>query len=137
MRDVAAELKSLRLYGMVSAWEEIAADSNAVGIQTSRWLIEHLLQAEHTDRHMRSISYQMHSARFPVHRDLAGFEFEQSKVDRSLVNELAGMSFTEPHSVLRASRSTVNGYAFTRRLIWSICWNRKRQPVRPVSWPLR
>jgi len=101
MRDVAAELKSLRLYGMMSAWEEIAADSNSVGMQTSRWLIEHLLQAEHTDRHMRSINYQMHSARFPLHRDLAGFEFEQSKVDRSLIDELAGMSFTEhAHNVV-------------------------------------
>lgn len=101
MRDVAAELKSLRLYGMVSAWEEVAADGNSVGMQTSRWLIEHLLQAEHTDRHMRSISYQMHSARFPVHRDLAGFEFEQSKVDRSLIDDLAGMSFTEQaHNVV-------------------------------------
>lgn len=101
MRDVAAELKSLRLYGMMSAWEEVAADGNSIGIQTSRWLIEHLLQAEHTDRHMRSISYQMHSAKFPVHRDLAGFEFEQSKVDRSLIDELAGMSFTEQaHNVV-------------------------------------
>lgn len=101
MRDVAADLKSLRLYGMMSAWEEVAADGNSVGMQTSRWLIEHLLQAEHTDRHMRSISYQMHSARFPVHRDLAGFEFEQSKVDRSLIDELAGMSFTEQaHNVV-------------------------------------
>jgi DNA replication protein DnaC len=101
MRDVAAELKSLRLYGMMGAWEEIAADGNSVGMQTSRWLIEHLLQAEHTDRHMRSISYQMHSARFPVHRDLAGFEFEQSKVDRSLIDDLAGMSFTEQaHNVV-------------------------------------
>lgn len=101
MRDVAAELKSLRLYGMVSAWEEVSADGNSVGMQTSRWLIEHLLQAEHTDRHMRSISYQMHSARFPVHRDLAGFEFEQSKVDRSLIDDLAGMSFTEQaHNVV-------------------------------------
>ncbi|HUW00585.1 MAG TPA: IS21-like element helper ATPase IstB [Gallionella sp.] len=101
MRDVAAELKSLRLYGMMSAWEEVAADSNSAGMQTSRWLIEHLLQAEHTDRHMRSISYQMHSARFPVHRDLAGFEFEQSKVDRGLIDELAGMSFTEQaHNVV-------------------------------------
>ena len=101
MRDVAAELKSLRLYGMMGAWEELAADSNSVGMQTSRWLIEHLLQAEHTDRHMRSISYQMHSARFPVHRDLAGFEFEQSKVDRSLIDDLAGMSFTEQaHNVV-------------------------------------
>ncbi len=101
MRDVAAELKSLRLYGMVSAWEEVAADGNSVGMQTSRWLIEHLLQAEHTDRHMRSISYQMHSARFPVHRDLAGFEFEQSKVDRSLIDDLASMAFTEQaHNVV-------------------------------------
>jgi DNA replication protein DnaC len=101
MRDVTAELKSLRLYGMMNAWEEVSADSNSVGMQTSRWLIEHLLQAEHTDRHMRSISYQMHTARFPVHRDLAGFEFEQSKVDRSLIDDLAGMSFTEQaHNVV-------------------------------------
>jgi DNA replication protein DnaC len=95
MRDVAAELKSLRLYGMAGAWEEVAADGNGVGVQTSRWLIEHLLQAEHTDRHMRSISYQMHAARFPVHRDLAGFDFEQSKVERGLIERLADLSFTD------------------------------------------
>ena len=101
MRDVAAELKSLRLYGMADAWEEVAANGDSVGMQTSRWLVEHLLQAEHTDRHMRSINYQMHSAKFPVHRDLAGFEFEQSKVDRNLIEELAGMSFTEQaHNVV-------------------------------------
>jgi DNA replication protein DnaC len=101
MRDITAELKSLRLYGMMSAWEEVAADVNSASIQTSRWLIEHLLQAEHTDRHMRSINYQMHAAKFPVHRDLAGFEFEQSKVDRSLIQELASLSFTEQaHNVV-------------------------------------
>jgi DNA replication protein DnaC len=100
MRDIAAELKGLRLYGMMGAWEEVA-EGNSTGIQTSRWLIEHLLQAEHTDRHMRSISYQMHSAKFPVHRDLAGFEFEQSKVDKSLIEELATLSFTEQaHNVV-------------------------------------
>jgi DNA replication protein DnaC len=57
--------------------------ADQAGMETSRWLIEHLLQSEHTDRAMRSISYQMHAARFPVHRDLAGFDFEQSKVDRN------------------------------------------------------
>ena len=45
MRDITAELKELRLYGMAGAWEEVAADENGVGVQTSRWLIEHLLQA--------------------------------------------------------------------------------------------
>ena len=101
MRDVAAELKELRLYGMAGAWEEVAADGNGVGVQTSRWLIEHLLQAEHTDRHMRSIRYQMHSAKFPVHRDLAGFDFGQSKVDKKLIDELASFAFTEEaHNVV-------------------------------------
>ncbi len=36
-----------------------------------------------------------------MHRDLAGFEFEQSKVDRSLIDDLAGMAFTEQaHNVV-------------------------------------
>jgi len=101
MRDVAAELKSLRLYGMVSAWEEVAAQGDSLGMQTSRWLIEHLLQAEQADRHIRSIDYQMHAARFPMHRDLAGFDFEQSKVDRELIHELANLAFTEQaHNVV-------------------------------------
>jgi hypothetical protein len=51
MRDVAAELKALRLHGMVAAWEEIVAQGNSAGLESSRWLIEHLLDAEHTDRH--------------------------------------------------------------------------------------
>jgi DNA replication protein DnaC len=95
MRDVAAELKALRLYGMVGAWEEIIAQATLAPVESSRWLIEHLLEAEHTDRVMRSISYQMHAAKFPVHRDLAGFDFEQSKVDHALIAELADLSFTE------------------------------------------
>ena len=50
---------------------------------------------------MRSIRYQMHTAKFPVHRDLAGFEFEHSKVDQGLIMELADLSFTEaPHNVV-------------------------------------
>ena len=101
MRDVATELKDLRLYGMVSAWEEVVAQGNTAAFQSSRWLIEHLLQAEHTDRAVRSISYQLHCAKFPVHRDLAGFEFAQSKVDEGLIRELSTLSFTEAaHNVV-------------------------------------
>jgi len=101
MRDVLTELKGLRLYGMAGAWEEIATNGDSAGLQTSRWLVEHLLQAEHADRHARSIQYQMHSARFPVHRDLAGFDFEASKVDLPLIEELATMAFTEQaHNVV-------------------------------------
>ncbi len=101
MRDVAVELKALRLYGMVGAWEEIMGQGGSATIESSRWLIEHLLDAEHTNRVMRSISHQMLSAKFPVHRDLAGFDFAHSKVDASLITELATLSFTEAaHNVV-------------------------------------
>jgi DNA replication protein DnaC len=101
MRDIAAELKSLRLYGMTSAWDEVAAQGDSAALQSARWLVEHLLQSEHTDRAMRSVNYQMHAARFPVHRDLAGFDFQQSRVDHALINELASFSFTEQaHNVV-------------------------------------
>lgn len=58
-------------------------------------LIEHLLQAETTDRAMRSVQYQMASARFPVHRDLASFDFAASVVDQKLIQQLATLEFTE------------------------------------------
>lgn len=101
MRDIAAEFKGLRLHGMAGAWEDFAAQGDSLTLQTSRRLIENLLQSEHTDRHMRSIGYQLHSAKFPVHRDLAGFDFEQAKVDQRLIMELADLSFTEEaHNVV-------------------------------------
>jgi DNA replication protein DnaC len=93
--DVLVELKSLRLHGMVGAWADLVEQGGNAGIETSRWLIEHLLQAEATDRAMRSVSHQMHTAKFPVHRDLAGFDFEVSPVDRKLVTTLATTAFTD------------------------------------------
>ena len=95
MRDFIAEFKELRLHGMAPPGMNLQANGSAAGLEASRWLIEHLLQSEHTDRAMRSIRNQMHAARFPVHRDLAGFDFEQSKVDRNLIQQLADLSFTE------------------------------------------
>ena len=101
MRDVTAEFKDLRLHGMAGAWEEFIAQGDSVTLQSSRRLIEHLLEAEHTDRHLRSIRYQLHSAKFPVHRDLAGFDFTQSKVDQGLIDELASLDFTaQAHNVV-------------------------------------
>ena len=95
MRDLALELKQLRLHGMVGAWTDLMEQGHSVGLETSRWLLEHLLQAEHTDRAMRSVSHQMHTAKFPVHRDLAGFDFAASPVDQRLIEQLAELSFTE------------------------------------------
>ena len=98
MRDITTELKELRLHGMAQAWDELTTtqgQSTDVGVQTSRWLIEHLLQAEHMQRALASVRHQMKAARFPLHRDLAGFDFEGTKVDKKLVNQLSTLDFTD------------------------------------------
>jgi len=94
MRDVAKELKELRLHGMASAWTDLAAQGTP-STEASKWLIEHLLQAENTDRGIRSIRHQMHAAKFPVHRDLARFDFTSSKVEQAFVEKLATLTFTD------------------------------------------
>lgn len=101
MRDLGVELKQLRLHGMAGAWADLVEQGCHPGFETSRWLVEHLLQAETTDRALRSVSHQMHAARFPVHRDLAGFDFGVSPVDRKLVLQLAETDFTDAtHNVV-------------------------------------
>lgn len=43
----------------------------------------------------------MRIARFPLHRDLAGFDFESSPVERRLVSQLSDLAFTEAaHNVV-------------------------------------
>ncbi len=95
MRELTVELKQLRLHGMASAWADLVEQGTNAALESACWLIEHLLQAEATDRALRSVSHQMHAARFPVHRDLAGFDFAVSPVDHKLVLQLADLSFTD------------------------------------------
>jgi len=99
--DIKVNLKSLRLYGMVMAWEELTQNGETTRVESSKWLIEHLLDAEGTNREMRSISHQMKSARFPLHRDLAGFDFAASSVDKALITKLSDLAFTDDaHNVV-------------------------------------
>ena len=54
-----------------------------------------------TERAIRSVGHQMSSGKFSAHRDLAGFEFEISPVNRKLLLQLAETTFTEAaHNVV-------------------------------------
>ena len=87
-------LKSLRLHGMVAAWEDLIAEGEST-LASSKWLIDHLIEAEETDRAMRSVRHQLSAAKLPIHRDLSGFDFNASKVDEGLVRKLATLEFTD------------------------------------------
>ncbi len=95
MTDLVAELKRLRLYGMATCYAETVEQGSTGGLTTYELLLTQLVHAESTDRALRSIRYQMHSARFPIHRDLAGFDFEPSKVDRRQITGFATTAFTD------------------------------------------
>jgi DNA replication protein DnaC len=95
MSEISSEFKALRLHGMASAWNDLVDHGGEVRVQPSLWLIEHLLQTERAERTVRTINHQMKVARFPVHRDLAGFDFTHSCVERPQIEELADLGFTE------------------------------------------
>ena len=95
MTDLTAALKTLRLYGMAGCYADWIEQGSTGGLTTSEALLTQLVEAETTDRALRSIRYQMHVARFPIHRDLAGFDFDQAKVDRRQIDRFATTAFTE------------------------------------------
>ena len=98
--SIVTDFKALSLHGMASTWVDLVEQNNGE-LEASRWLVEQMLRAETTERATRSVGHQMASAKFPVHRDLAGFDFEASPVDRKLVMQLAETTFTEAaHNVV-------------------------------------
>ena len=100
MRDVASELKALRLHGMAAAWAELESQDHEA-LEAAVAVFEQLLQAEEVDRAVRAVRYQMSAARLPTHRDLAGFDFTCSPVDRRLVLQLAECGFAQQaHNVV-------------------------------------
>lgn len=94
MPDITSQLKALKLHGMAECYAEIQAQNPEL-MTSVAVILRQLLEAEVMDRSIRTIRYQMGSARFPIHRDFSGFDFGQSIVDQSLINKLATMKFTD------------------------------------------
>ena len=85
--DLPLRMQQLKLHGMASQWPELLAKMRLHAMDPEHWMAE-LLQAESAERQVRAQANQMKAARFPVHRDLLGFDFAASPVDRSLVERL-------------------------------------------------
>ena len=85
--DLPLRMKQLKLHGMASQWPELLAKAQLHAMAPEHWMVE-LLEAESAERHVRAQANQMKAARFPVHRDLLGFEFSGCPVDRALVERL-------------------------------------------------
>jgi len=92
--EMLAQLRALKLHGMLAAFDEVIDE----GVKRSRTpfdVLGRLLAAESSERHARSIRYQIGAARFPVFRDLDSFEFKESPVNEQQIRSLYEGGFTE------------------------------------------
>jgi DNA replication protein DnaC len=92
--DRAAQLKSLHLYGMATAWSELLAEESRQPAQPEAWL-HRLIDAEQADRQVRSLRYQLKAARFPIHRDLIDMDWAETPLAKARVEQLATCAFME------------------------------------------
>lgn len=94
--DLLAQLKALHLYGMAEAWSELRAEvSQRKQTQSSEIMLSQLINAEIVDRQMRSLKYQLKVARFPIHRDLVKFDWNETLLSRQQIEQLATAGFMD------------------------------------------
>lgn len=92
--DRVGQLKALHLYGMASGWLELQAEAPRQPSRPEVWL-DRLIEAEQADRQVRSLRYQLKTARFPIHRDLNNFEWKESPLDQGQIQQLASSAFMD------------------------------------------
>jgi DNA replication protein DnaC len=95
-----ATFKTLKLFGMAQAIDDLAQQDSPAWAG-SESVLDALLKAEVAEREVRSSNYQMKAARFPSHRDLAGFDFNDRTVNEALVRSLhRGDFIDDAHNVV-------------------------------------
>jgi len=94
--DRTAQLKTLHLCGMAAAWSEWQSEygSQQKPVMPEVWL-DPLIEAEQVDRQARSLNYQLKAARFPMHRDLMSFDWQETPLQRARIEQLASAGFME------------------------------------------
>jgi len=94
LAELTQRLKALHLYGMAAELVEMSAERARKPDAPEIWL-KRLVEAESVDRQARSLRYQLHVAKFPVHRDLDSFQWAESPLPEQQARQLATAAFME------------------------------------------
>lgn len=92
--DHIASLKALQLHGMATAWSELQSEKPKQAVRPEQWM-QRLIAAEQTQRQVKSLCYQLHAARFPIHRDLLGIDWKETPLSQTVMEQLATAAFME------------------------------------------
>src|SRR5512135_2200813 len=93
LAELVAPLKALHLDGMAQGLRELLAEQDRQPTLPAHWL-KRLIEAEQTERQVRTLRYQLRTARFSMHRDLTSFDFAESLLSEPRLQQLATTAFT-------------------------------------------
>ena len=87
-------LRQLKMHGMAQAVGELT-EQGSPAFDAAMPILSQLLKAETAEREVRSVAYQLKTARFPAYRDLNGFDFTSSEINEALVRQLHCCDFLD------------------------------------------
>lgn len=92
--EVLDLMRELKLVGMKAAYDEVL--SNALKRQhPAQQIVGNLLQAEIAEKQARSIRYQVTTAKLPLIKEIADFDFSGTPINEGLVRDMATGSFLD------------------------------------------
>lgn len=126
-QQILAMMDELKLAGMHAAFDEVVAN----GLKRQHPLpqiVGDLLKAEIAEKQARSIKYRLTTAKLPLAKELADFEFAGTPINEALVRELATGAFLadqrnavlvgtgtgKTHRAVAIARSCIRGSARAR-----------------------
>jgi len=98
MNALVEQLVILKLHGMAMATTELLAAKKLPSLPAA---LQQLIEAEVTERQVRSIRYQMTIAKFPHHKDFATFDYDASAIDKATIEPLCSGEFAaQAHNLI-------------------------------------
>ncbi len=94
--DIMDHMEKLKLRGMQSIYDEVVSNGRKTHSTPEKVILE-LLKAEAAERYIRSIRYRMGQARFPVLKDIDGFDFNGACVDEAQIRSIYQGDFIAEH----------------------------------------
>jgi len=108
--DILAHMTQLKLKGMLAAYDEIVS----LGLKkraTPEKILHELLLAEAAEREASSIRYRLGQARFPVSKDLDGFDWSALPREESRLKTLCeGAFLTQRTNVILVGGTGTGNY---------------------------
>ncbi len=118
--DILDLLKELGLHGAHSVYDEQLEQGRRTGATPEKIMLA-LLRAEKEERHLRSIRYRLGIAKFPVMKDLEGFDFSTSAVSQDRIQALCQGAFMETRTNIVFVGGTGTGKTHLSVTIGSHC----------------